>query len=55
MSDSMIYLIIGLLAIPLIIGAIGRILYEMMAFAINPTVVMTVIILIYFYIESLRV
>ena len=55
MSDSMMYLIIGIIAVPLIIGAIGRILYEVMAFAINPTVVMTVLILIYFYVESLRV
>lgn len=51
----MIYLIIGLLAIPLIIGAIGRILYEVMALAVNPMVVITVLILIYFYVESLRV
>ena len=55
MSDSMMYLIIGIIAVPLIIGAIGRILFEVMAFAVNPTVVMTVIILIYFYVESLRV
>ena len=55
MSDSMMYLIIGLLAIPLIIGAIGRILFEIMALAVNPTVVVTVILLIYFYIESLKV
>jgi hypothetical protein len=49
------YLIMGLIAIPLIIGAIGRILFEIMAFAVNPLVVMTVILLIYFYVESLRV
>ena len=55
MSDSMMYLIIGIIAIPLIIGAIGRILFEIMAFAVNPLVVMTVILLIYFYVESLRV
>jgi hypothetical protein len=54
-SDSMMYLIMGLIAIPLIIGAIVRILYEVMAFAVNPVVVMAVILLIYFYIESLRV
>ena len=51
----MMYLIMGLIAIPLIIGAIGRILFEIMAFAVNPLVVMTVILLIYFYVESLRV
>ena len=55
MSDSTIYLIIGLLAIPLIIGAIGRILFEVMAFAVNPTVVVTVLLLCYFYFESLKV
>lgn len=55
MSDSMMYLVIGLIAIPLIIGAIGRILYEVMAFAVNPMVVITVILLIYFYFESLKV
>ena len=51
----MMYLVIGIIAVPLIIGAIGRILFEIMAFAVNPTVVVTVILLIYFYVESLRV
>ena len=55
MSDSMMYLIIGIIAVPLIIGAIGRILFEIMAFAVNPTVVITVILLCYFYVESLKV
>jgi hypothetical protein len=49
------YFIIGLIAIPLILGAIGRIIYEIMAFAVNPTVVVTVILLCYFYYESLKV
>jgi len=55
MSDSALYLILGIIAIPLIIGVIGRIIYEIMAFAVNPMVVITVILLIYFYVESLRV
>jgi len=55
MSDGALYFIIGLVAIPLIIGAIGRIIYEIMAFAANPAVVMTVILLCYFYYESLKV
>jgi hypothetical protein len=49
------YLILGIIAIPLIIGVIGRIIYEIMAFAVNPVVVMTVILLCYFYVESLKV
>ena len=55
MSDGALYLILGIIAIPLIIGAIGRILYEVMAFAVNPVVVMAVILLCYFYVESLKV
>jgi hypothetical protein len=55
MSDTTLYLIMGLVAIPLILGAIGRILFEIMAFAVNPTVVVTVILLCYFYFESLKV
>ena len=55
MSDTTLYLSMGLVAIPLILGAIGRILFEIMAFAVNPTVVVTVILLIYFYVESLKV
>jgi hypothetical protein len=55
MSDGALYLIIGLVAIPLILGAIGRIIFEIMAFAVNPTVVVMVILLCYFYFESLKV
>jgi len=54
-SNSMLYLILGIIAIPLIIGVIGRIITEIIAFAANPMVVITVILLIYFYVESLRV
>lgn len=51
----MLYFIIGLIAVPLIIGALGRIIFEIMAFAVNPVVVVTVILLCYFYYESLKV
>jgi hypothetical protein len=54
MSDGALYLILGIIAIPLIIGVIGRIIYEIIAFAANPAVVLTVILLCYFYYESLK-
>jgi hypothetical protein len=49
----MLYFIMGLIAIPLIIGAVARIGYEIMSFCFNPVVVMTVLLVGYFYIKSL--
>jgi hypothetical protein len=49
------YFLLGLLAIPLLIGVFGRIIFQLFAFAFNPMVVIMVILMGFFYYESLKV